>query len=76
MSSLPDGVCDVNKGVDTAVVHRFPPESNIRQLFCHAKQTHKHAKQTYKQANQSDVNVFVAYLNTRVSERSQSVLPV
>merc|ERR1719394_2242631 len=22
----PDGVCDVNKGVDAAVIHRFPPE--------------------------------------------------
>ena len=31
MSSLPDGVCDVNKGVDTAVVHRFPPENDILQ---------------------------------------------
>ena len=31
MSSLPDGVCDVNEGVDTAVVHRFPPENDILQ---------------------------------------------
>ena len=39
MSSPPDGVCDVNKGVDAAVVHGFPPENS--SLYKQAMQCHK-----------------------------------
>ena len=47
MSSLPDGVCDVNKGVDTAVVHRFPPKNNIlQQTVLQNNHTSKHYKAT------------------------------
>ena len=58
MSSPPDGVCDVNKGVDAAVVHGFPPENSspykqamqcyfkIGQYFSFGPHPSKHTKAT------------------------------